>query len=410
MSHHPGTDAQGRPLWDSSPLLCNLRTRTYRQLFMGVIEVVVCRPRRSLTSRVCIVGAALTVVAASGCTSGSGGSPAPTANRAAPPATSVTAIPDKQGIVAIRQSYVVASPGNSPAINLAVPKGEQAVDALGVEIFVPAELQLDPPCPGRSVNRPSYGLTYAIGCSGLEPPEVWIKSGREVIDGASPPRSIEHCLARPMLDGESGCVIQDPIEDATTIALAVIWPHHDVGIQAQVLNGRTAWAMRIFDSAHLAPIDRQGCTAIRSPVGLAPPPPTTTSSDVVPLDTASVSICWYSHHRLVASAEVTSALAISSIAHPTGVVNGPGITTPPSYIPQATAPTCTSLNQEEGVVFNAHAVGRPDSISTAQFADCRGTQQWTNGTASVPTGEPLASALRGSTGFLLTYGYQVTQQ
>lgn len=80
-----------------------------------------------------------------------------------------------------------------------------------MEIFVPAGLTLDPPCAGNSVNRLAYGLTYAIGCIPLEPPAVWIESGKNVIDGASPPRSTKHCLNRPVLDGEAGYVIQDPI-------------------------------------------------------------------------------------------------------------------------------------------------------------------------------------------------------
>lgn len=376
---------------------------------MGVIEGAAgCRPR-SFVAWVGVVGAALTMVAASGCTSGSVGPSVSTAVRAAPAATSVVAVSHPQRTVAIGQSHG-ASPATSTASKSAVPAGLQPVDALGVEIFVPAGLALDPPCPGHSVNRPSYGLTYAIGCSGMAPPEVWIKSGHEVIYGASPPRSTEHCLARPVLDGEAGCVIQDPIQDATTILLAVIWPHHDVALQAQVLNGQAPWAMRIFNSAHLVPVDRQGCLAARSPVDLLPPPTRTNGGDVLPPDTTSVSICWYSHRRLVASAQVNSAPAIRSIAQPIAVANGPGIPVPPSYTPQDTAPTCAELNQTEGVVFIAHTAGGVDSISTAQFADCQGTQQWTNGTVSVPTGEPLASALRRSAGLLLTYGYQVIQQ
>ena len=58
-------------------------------------------------------------------------------------------------------------------------------------------------------------------------------------------------------------------------------------------------------------------------------------------------------------------------------------------------------------MFLAHTPGRADAVSTAQLADCRGGQHWTNGTVSVLTGEPLASALRPPTKFNLVYGYSV---
>ncbi len=286
-----------------------------------------------------------------------------------------------------------------------VPSGERAVDALGVEIFVPDGLVLDPPCAGNSVNRPASGLTYAIGCVALMPPAVWVATGKDVVNMASPPRSTTHCLSRPVLDGEAGCVVQDAGQDLNTITLAAIWPRHDVGVDILVVASQSSWAMRIFSSAHWVPIDRHGCAAGRSPVGLPEAPTATGGARILPDDTTSLSICWYSHSRLVASAGVASVNAIRSINHPTGVTNAPGIGLVPKYTPQASAPLCTTLDTTEGLVLLAHTPGRADAVSTAQLADCRGQQQWTTGVVSVPTGEPLASALRTPIGFLLAYGY-----
>lgn len=358
-----------------------------------------------------VAGAAVTLITVAGCTtSESGGSLLPADSTAAPSASSATSSLSEASVTRRQVSGDQPSTDSARRVNVPVPHGKEAVDALGVEIFVPAGLTLDPPCAGKSVNRPAYGLTYSIGCKGLEPPAVWIASGKNVIDGASPPRSTRHCLSRPVLDGEAGCVIQDPIQDATTIALAVIWSHHDVGIQIQAAKNQAAWAMRIFNSAHWVPVDRQGCSATRSPVGLPEAPTASGDVGIVPDDTASLSVCWYSQNRLVASAKVDSTTAIRSITHPTGVRDGPGIGLVPTHTPQASAPLCTDLDKTEGLVFLAHAPGRADAVSAAQLADCRGKQQWTDRTISLSTGEPLASALRASTGFLLVYGYSTAQQ
>lgn len=292
----------------------------------------------------------------------------------------------------------------SISVPSAVPDGEQAVDALGIEVFVPTGLALDPPCPDNSISRPASGLTYTIGCTALAAPAVGIDTAENVIGSASPPRLTTHCLSHPMLDGEAGCVVQDPIQNADSIDLAAIWPRHDVGIQAHVAPDQAAWAVHVFDSARWVPVDRHGCAASRSPVGL-PEASATAASGILPGDIASLSICWYSRHRLVASAVVDNASRIGAIGHPTGVTNGPGITLVAPYTPQPTAPLCTDLDRTEGVVLLAHAAGRTDAISSAQLADCRGHHQWTDGRISVPSGEPLASALRAATGFLLVYGY-----
>lgn len=293
----------------------------------------------------------------------------------------------------------------TPAGDFPIPAGDQAVDALGIEIFVPERLALDPPCPGDSVSRPAYGLTYALGCRPFVAPEVWIGTAQGVITGAVPPRSTSHCLRKPVLDGETGCVVKDKLSDATTTTVSAIWPKHDVAIEIQTLRSQTAWAMGIFASAHWVPVDRNGCAATRTPVGLADQADTPGAS-ILPSGTASLSVCWYSGNRLVASASVDASPAIKSLAHPAGISNGPGIGAPPTYTPQPAAPSCTDLDKTDGVLFIAHRRGQPDADSTAQLADCRGEQQWTTGTISVAAGEPLASALREQAGFLIAFGYQ----
>ena len=287
----------------------------------------------------------------------------------------------------------------------AVPPGQRAVDESGLEIFVPAELALDPPCPGNSVNRPAKGLTYEISCVPLVPPAIWMESAE---DAAGAPPSSADCLSRPVLDGEVGCVVQDPQQDATSVIQRISWPRHGVGMTFQVLADKSAWVNRIIATARWVPVDRHGCTMSRSPVGLPGPAVSKETRDarVLPENTARLSICWYSRRHLAASAEITTVKAIRSIAVPTQIANGPGIDTPPFYLPQATAPVCADLDKTEGIVFIAHRPNGSSTISSAQLADCRGEHSWTTGATSTAVGEPLASALRQQAGFLITYGYR----
>lgn len=348
-----------------------------------------------------VAGALLSMIGMSGCTAAQSGAPS------RPASASSTALLGQRS-VSPQAAAGHPSSDPDPVAGVAVPAGEQAVDALGLEVFVPKELMLDPPCAGNSINRPASGLTYTIGCTALAPPAVEIATAKNVVDSASPARSTTHCLRRPVLDGETGCIVQDPTQNTDSIDLAAIWPRHDVGIQVHVAAGRSTWAMRVFDSARWVPVDRYGCAASRSTVEL--PEVTTAGGGILPDDTTSLTICWYSHNRLVASSSVGAKSKIQAIAHPTGVTNGPGITLVATYTPQATAPLCTELDKTEGIVFFAHFSGRADGVSTAQLADCRGQQQWTDGSRSIPTGESLASALRAATGFLLVYGYNTGQQ
>ena len=342
------------------------------------------------------------VLLLAGCTSARAAGTTPTT---ALPTAPISKAPPISSTAPISTTSSASS--STRVVNVPVPRGEQAVDALGVEIFVPAEFTVDPPCPGDSVNRPADGLTYDIACGVPMPPKarmVWIAGADDVIDGSVPPRTTTHCLSRPVLDGEPGCVVQDRSQDPNTVFLAAIWINHDVGIQIQAATDQKSWAMGVFSSAHWVPVDRHGCAVKRSPVGMTG----ATSGDAVmlPEDTSSLSVCWYSQNRLVASAYSASTEAIRSLAHPTEVTNGPGITLVASTKPQADAPPCAELDRTEGIVFLAHAAGRADAISAAQLADCRGTQLWSNGHVSVAAGEPLASALRAFTGFLLVFGYR----
>lgn len=151
-----------------------------------------------------------------------------------------------------------------------IPRGEQAVDAMGLEIFVPDRLVVDPPCPGQSVSRPAYGFNGAPACGAPTPPYlmVWMATADDLIHGAVPARSLTHCVARPVLDGETGCVVEDTIRDATSTVLSAIWTKHGAGVEIQVDRHHEEWARSIFDSAHWVPIDRHGCVATRDPVGL----------------------------------------------------------------------------------------------------------------------------------------------
>ena len=170
--------------------------------------------------------------------------------------------------------------------------------------------------------------------------------------------------------------MDEKIRDATSTILSAIWPQHAVGVEIQVDRHHEEWAMRIFDSAHWVPIDRHGCVATRDPVGL-PDAPLATNPDILPVDTTSLSVCWYSHNRLIALATGATTAGITAIAHRRDL-RQPRRKRPPPYSPQPTAAPRTELNRTEAVVLLAHSPGQRDSTPTAQLANCKGTQQWSN--------------------------------
>ena len=232
--------------------------RSYRPVVMRRTSYRCGDNRRGLSaSRSLVTGAVLTLIAVAGCAAGrpdaASQSAAPTPSASTQPTNPVTTSPSRQDTVAGLSSAASASSDPAPMVSVPVPPGEQAVDALGIEIFVPAGLSLDPVCADHSVSRPAYGLTYAIGCIALGAPAVWIYTAKNIVDGASPPRSTAHCLSRPILNGEAGCIVEDPTQNTDTIDLAAMWPHHDVGIQIHVATNQSAWAMRVFNFAHWVP-------------------------------------------------------------------------------------------------------------------------------------------------------------
>lgn len=297
----------------------------------------------------------------------------------------------------------------SPAAQQAIPAGMQAVDALGVEIFVSADLTLDPPCAAQSVSRPTYGLTYLIGCGPVQAPMVWITTAAAAaIWNNDPPATT--CANSVRLDGEAGrLTVTDPtpnVEPAEVTA-TIIWPRHDIAVIAEFPAGQRTQALAVAQSAHWVPVDRHGCAATRSPVvpadaGSLP------AGSVLPADATSTSACWYSDGRLVASATLPPTAA-DGLEDPRPAGNAPGLGIPaPAYTPTPDGPSCNELGRTEGIVFQAT---RPDgsiAVSAAQFADCTGGQYWTDGTYAQPVDEALASAIYRAAGFLLVFGYHPT--
>jgi hypothetical protein len=286
----------------------------------------------------------------------------------------------------------------------AVPAGTRAVDALGVEIFVPDDLAVDPPCAGQSVSRPAYGLTYAIGCVPVQMPAIWIGTAAGPASWLDPPDP--DCGNSVRLEGEAGCLSVPPPEpnsDPETGSATIVWLQHDVAITAQFVATQRAKTLAVLESAHWVPVDRYGCAATRSPVV---PANAAGGSDgpVLPADATTIDACWYSGGRLVASATMGGSDPAGALANPE-LGPAPGITVTPPYTPSPDGPACSDLGRTDGVVFLAR---RPDGSvaeSAAQFGDCTGGQYWTDGVHSQPVDQALASAVQSLTGFLLMLGY-----
>jgi hypothetical protein len=294
-------------------------------------------------------------------------------------------------------------PAPTPVAQQPIPAGQQAVDALGVEIFVPTSLTVDPPCASKSVSRPAYGLTYAIGCIPVQAPALDIMTATNAADGMTP--TTGPCAGTVELDGENGCIrIQDADSSGSTIGVSVLWPRHDVALIADYPSDQRAQALAVFKSAHRVSVDRHGCAATRFPVvpaGASSLP----EGSVLPADATSTSACWYSSGRLVASATLPSPGSSRDLEHPGAPGSAPGIGSAPSYSPSPDGESCSALGRTEGIVFQSTQPDGSIAVSAAQFADCTGGQYWTDGKHAQPVDEALASAVRGLAGFLLVFGY-----
>jgi hypothetical protein len=291
--------------------------------------------------------------------------------------------------------------GPSAAGQVPVPKGMKAVDALGVEIFVPKSYAVDTPCEGGTrVLRP---IPSSSPCPAPQPAVQLVRISTPDIGRPS------STCARPIsLGDEPACPLTSTAAgspghsgpESTTIT----WPRHGVQLTVANLDSRTT--MQILRSAHAVPIDRNGCRATNTALYRALPrnipDPASIQLDGLPLPTKSLdgmSVCWYIDDRLAASALVGSA----SGQHLARIVNA----LPPRWPapqPQPRLPSCDEVDQHDGVQLIAHTrTGEVDAI--AQLAACDGQRTVGTGSHGVLVEPELATALAKATGIPFTDGY-----
>lgn len=302
----------------------------------------------------------------------------------------------------------IAAPTTTSAAQQPIPSGMQAVDALGVEIFVPRSLTLDPPCMTHSVSRPAGGLTYAIGCMMPTLPVIWIGTAAGPATWIDPPP--ESCANSVVLDGEAGCLTvttAPPNTNPDTVTAIIIWPKHSITVSAEYPAGDEAKALAVARSAHWVPVDRHGCAARQTSASVVPADAATLPrGPVLPDDPTSIGLCWYVGGRLGASATLPGNDA-RELSRPGLPTHAPGLSSVADrYTPSPKRPSCAALGEHSGIVFQSTLPNGTVDVAAAQFADCRGGQFFTNGTYAVPANERLASAVQRLAGFLLVFGYE----
>jgi hypothetical protein len=186
---------------------------------------------------------------------------------------------------------------------LPIPKGMRAVDALGIEIFVPQSMRVDGPCGENGVNRPLPSPLLQMSCPFIPGLVVTFSQATKPSQAA--------CVATVALDGERGCVTASlgesesgPNGTRQATDLVAVWPRHDVQLSTTRSFDEQA-ALRIIRSAHAVPIDRDGCAASVDPIQ-APQhndPSQDGGASLVPpkRPARTMGVCWYIAHRLVAS-------------------------------------------------------------------------------------------------------------
>jgi hypothetical protein len=291
-----------------------------------------------------------------------------------------------------------------------IPNGMKAVDALGVEIFVPKSMKVDSgPC-GFDVERPiaEPQTWYAAKC--LVVAQVTIRPAA----GAMHPGLGFGCSGTTVsLAGESECLFQHISSGHEPIVQTITWPAHAVAITTRTPDA--ALGLQIINSAHVVPIDRNGCSAENK--SLAPSASTTSIhnipdrvgsefySGLLPVEpTRSMSVCWYIGNRLVASALLDQSAARTVVR----IANGmPPMW--PALLPRPNLPSCQTMAERDGVLLTAHAPGHPDVTAVADFAACNGQRTSRSATAAYLTTSGLAIALAKATGIPISLDYPATR-
>ena len=291
---------------------------------------------------------------------------------------------------------------NQPAVpgaagQVAVPHGMKAVDALGVEIFVPSDFAVDDNCSQRSVARP---IPARIGsCDGVP------NGGASLHITISPvlTTSGRACGSVTVtLEREPACVTEQSV--GTQSQLQVSWPRAAVTITA--VGRDEKGALQILRSAHAVPVDRNGCRATNTDLDRALPrnipDPANIQLHGLPLPTSGLdrmSVCWYISNRLAASAQVGGAGG----RHIAQTVNAL-LPKWPAPQPQPNLPSCDQVDRHDGVQLIAHTrAGDVEAI--AQLAACNGQRTVNAGSRAVLVEPELAAALARATGIPFADGY-----
>lgn len=294
----------------------------------------------------------------------------------------------------------------SPVAHHAIPSGMKAVDALGVEVFVPASWRVDDgPCPFDGVRRP---ISLPDSWRGAKCAPSLVAEPSVIFLDARPVMANGVCYERIALDGESGCVTRETPDRVRPggYGLTVWWPQHQVGLST--FTPTLTAGLRVLQSAHAVPVDRNGCAARADATELAGSAQSTHpaglfDSELLPAATQQLGVCWFIANRLVASALLDQEQA-QRVLH---VANHMAPKWPaPARRPAL--PACDSLAKTDGVMLISHQRGRSDRTAVADFAACDGQRTARSATADFLTSPELASAIQHSTGIPLTLDYRAT--
>lgn len=318
----------------------------------------------------------------------------PRARWAAPLAAAAVVLAVVGGVLAYRAS----SSHQHPAAQLsapAVPSGMKPVDALGVEIFVPADFAVDNFCQSRTVQRPVV-VTEVRSCPLIFAPTSVRLTPREPRDLPSSAA----CIVTVALGDETSCIRSAPTGVAgrqRIVTLAVWWPKLQAGIEVMTVDAPLG--LRIIRSAHPVAVDRNGCAATNSalllPRGIPDPANVhvgDSASRIAPAD--GMSVCWYIGNRLAASGSLG--------ANDTGAVLRAAAANAALFSPYAGG-DCRAVEQSDGVELITRYADGTTGNAVLHAAACPGRDNTASPQAS------FVEKLGGLAGMPLSLGYPPTR-